>query len=415
MELTQTRLLPLRRGGVGRWTHPIQDQARPHSAMDDTDDAEPPRPFGHPTVPKLVVKAGRAYRHWRAKGPRLGDYNPASTLELPVTLVDRACVPAVNFHAHLGRWLSPDGSWMEQDVARLLDLMASCNIASTVNLDGRWGRELEDNLDRYDRAHPGKFFTFCHVDWRLLEQPDGPGRLAKSLERSVSSGARGLKVWKDLGLKVTAQGRLVMPDDPRLAPLWETAGALGVPVLWHVADPVSFFQPVDRRNERLEELLRWRQHQAGGKDGFRRLLASIETVLASHPTTRFVAAHGLYPENVGHLAAMFERYPNLFVDIAWVHLQLGRQPRAARQLLIDHPDRVLFGTDVFPLRQAQLRIYFRFLETADEYFSYTDEPLPSSGRWNIYGLNLPTEALENLYSANANVLLGNQTSRALPT
>ena len=375
------------------------------------DDGEPPRKFGHPRVPRIALEAGRAYRRWRAKGPRLGDYHPASTLELPVTPVRQACVPAVNFHTHLGRWLSPDGSWMERDVVRLIDLMGSCNVESLVNLDGRWGRELEENLDRYDRAYPGRFFTFCHVDWRLLEQADGPDLLAASLERSVASGACGLKVWKDLGLQVRARGSLVMPDDPRLSALWEMAGALGVPVLWHVADPVSFFRPVDSTNERLEELLRWRQHHPDGQDGFRRLVDALEAVVATHPGTRFVGAHGLYPENLQYLAGMFERYPNFFVDIAWVHLQLGRQPRAARQLFVRHPDRILFGSDVFPLRQGLLRVLFRFLETADEYFSYTDEPVHGSGRWNIYGLDLPRDVLEKVYSTNAKALLGERVAK----
>jgi predicted TIM-barrel fold metal-dependent hydrolase len=108
---------------------------------------------------------------------------------------------------------------------------------------------------------------------------------------------------------------------------------------------------------------------------------------------------------------MFERYPNFFVDIAWVHLQLGRQPRAARQLFVRHPDRILFGSDVFPLRQGLLRVLFRFLETADEYFSYTDEPVHGSGRWNIYGLDLPRDVLEKVYSTNAKALLGERVAK----
>ena len=125
-----------------------------------------------------------------------------------------------------------------------------------MNLDGRWGVELEENLDRYDRAYPGRFFSFCHLDWRLLDEPDGAARLVESLRRSVDAGARGLKVWKDLGLTVTARDRRILPDDPLLAPVWTAAAELRIPVLVHVADPVAFFHPVDRHNERLEELLR---------------------------------------------------------------------------------------------------------------------------------------------------------------
>ncbi len=139
---------------------------------------------------------------------------------------------------------------------------------------------------------------------------------------------------------------------------------------------------------------------------FHRLVDCFEHLVASHPRTVFVGAHGLYAENLGRVSEMFDRYPNLCVDIAWVALQLGRQPRAARALLMKHPDRVLFGTDVFPLRAGIFHVNFRLLETADEAFSYTDDPVPGSGRWPIYGLDLPHHVLEQVYRDNARRLLG---------
>jgi|SRR5579875_478398 len=371
-------------------------------------DREPPKQFARPGLPRCAAAAGRAFRRWKGKGPRLADWEPRSTLQLPVTTVERASVPAVNFHTHLGRWLSPDGSWMEKDVPQFIAMMDAANIDACVNLDGRWGRELEDNLERYDRAYPGRFFTFCHVDWRLLQEARGPDLLVKSFERSVQTGARGLKVWKDLGLTVRAGRELILPDDKRLAPLWQAAGQHRLPVLIHVADPLAFFLPRDRHNERIEELSRrpsMAARHGGGTEGFHRLLRSFEHVLADHPNTTFVAAHGLHAENLRYVAQMLERYPNLHIDIAWAHLQLGRQPRTARDLFLRFPDRILFGTDVFPLRPSILPIYFRFLETFDESFSYTDEPVPTSGRWPIYGLGLPPTALAQTYRANALRLL----------
>ena len=50
------------------------------------------------------------------------------------------------------------------------------------------------------------------------------------------------------------QGRLLLPDDPRLDPVWAAAAEHGLPVLIHVADPIAFFEPIDRFNERIEEL-----------------------------------------------------------------------------------------------------------------------------------------------------------------
>lgn len=377
-----------------------------------TDTVEaPPRPFARRS-PTVARRAVWAVRRWRT--PRLAAYAPRSTLELQASSPTHAQIAAIDFHTHLGRWLSPTDEWMERDVGRLLAEMDTANVEAMVNLDGRWGCELEANLDRYDRAHPDRFHTFCHVDWRELTTPGGPDRLAESLRRSVDAGARGLKVWKDLGLRVTVQGRRILHDDPMVAPVWETAGELGVPVLVHVADPLAFFLPADRHNERIEEMRRYPRgtRHPGGRAAFEQLLESFERMVATHPRTSFVAAHGYHPENLAHVADLLARYPNLSIDTAAVAGQLGRQPRAARALVTHHPERVLFGTDVFPLRSAAREVYFRLLETADECFGYTDEPIPRCGRWAIYGLDLPDDVLFQVYRGNAARLLAPRAAPA---
>jgi predicted TIM-barrel fold metal-dependent hydrolase len=364
----------------------------------------PPRPFLR-HYPPPVISFVRFLRKFRT--PPLAFYAPRSTLELPPHEPARASVRSIDFHAHLGRWLSPTGEWTEPDVGRLLEQMESLNVSSIVNLDGRWGSELEENLDRYDRAHPDRFYTFCHLDWRLLQRHDGPDRLVATLHRSLAAGARGLKVWKDLGLGVEVGGRRILPDDPMLYDVWEAVADAGVPVLIHVADPVAFFLPADRSNERLEEMLRHprgAQHD-GGRALFLRLIDALESLVATHPRTTFVSAHGCYPENLGRVDELLGRYPNLHIDISAASASLGRQPRASRKLIVDHADQVLFGTDIFPIRPSSHRIFFRLLETDDEAFDYSDDPIPRCGRWKIYGLDLPPAVLEKVYRANAERLL----------
>jgi hypothetical protein len=51
-------------------------------------------------------------------------------------------------------------------------------------------------------------------------------------------------------------------------------------------------------------------------------------------------------------------------------------------------------------------IYFRFLETEDEYFDYAPSRVPPQGRWRIYGLGLPDKILRKVYHANAERILG---------
>ena len=377
-------------------------------------EAQPPRPFSRHPMSGPLRKVVRRARQLRA--PRLSSYAPVSMLELPDHTPSRACVPAIDFHTHLGRWLSDSGGWMEHDVGRLLDLMDACNVEATVNLDGRWGPELEENLNRYDRTHPGRFFSFCHLDWRLLDEPHGEDRLAESLRQSVATGAHGLKVWKDLGMTVTARSRRILPNDPLLTPIWTASGELDVPVLIHVADPVAFFHRVDRHNERLEELLRTPRSSRSreGLTEFQRLLDAFEEAVASHPATRFVAAHGLHVENLSRVSGLLDRYPNLFIDIGGRAPELGRQPRTARALFVRHADRILFGTDIFPMRASIHHTYFRLLETTDEAFPYSPDPIPPSGRWPIYGLDLPNHVLVQIYRNNARRLLGLDKDRREP-
>ncbi|MGH9006693.1 MAG: amidohydrolase family protein [Acidimicrobiales bacterium] len=344
-------------------------------------------------------------------GPRLRRYRPESRLVVEQHPVARAASPAIDFHTHLGRWLTRDGGWMAPDVGELLTLMDACNVATAVNLDGRWGDELEANLDRYDRTHPGRFVTFCHVDWKALEKGQQPDVLVKELERSAAVGARGVKVWKDLGLEIRVGGRLLFPDDPMIDPVWEAAGSLGLPVLIHVGDPLAFFLPADERNERLEYLLdhpgvTQRRH---GPAHFSRLMEALEAVVARHPATTFVGAHvGGSPEDLGWIASLMAGYRNFYVDISAQAAELGRQPRAAARLCRAHPDRVLFGTDAFPLRAEDYHLYFRLLETNDEHFPYSSKPVPPSGRWAVSGLGLSGEILDRIYRRNARIVLGDE-------
>lgn len=282
----------------------------------------------------------------------LADFDPQPTLVTPAHAVTRARFRAIDAHNHLGRWLSADGGWTVPDVPELLATMDACNLQGIVNLDGMWGDELEANLDRYDRAHPGRFFTFAHADWSLVTQPNFGARMARQLEDSVRRGARGLKVWKTLGLRYRdAQDRLIPVDDPRLHDLWEAAGALGVPVLIHIADPVAFFQPLGPRNERWEELHRHPDWHFHGPEfpSFEALMEQFERLIAAHAATTFIGAHvGCYAENLGWVGRMLSTYANFNVDIGARLAELGRQPYTARRFFTRHARRIVFGLDGFP-------------------------------------------------------------------
>jgi predicted TIM-barrel fold metal-dependent hydrolase len=332
-------------------------------------------------------------------------WEPRPQLRVAASDVTRPRFPVIDAHNHLGRWLTDDGSWMVTDPAALVDLMDRCGVRAMVNLCGRFGAELADNVARYDEAYPGRFATFCHVDWEELARPGFGGRIAAGLRASVGAGAKGLKVWKDLGLhRRDHAGDLVLLDDERLAPLWAEAAALGVPVAVHTADPKAFFDPVDEHNERLEQLLRHPQWSFAGPEfpAFDRLIDALEAVVAANPGTTFVGVHGgCYPENLGRVGDMLDRYPNYHIDISARLAELGRQPRATRDLFTRHRDRVLFGTDTFPPDGRSYRLHYRFLESRDEQFPHDPDGSLLSGRWAISGLGLDDGTLRAVYADNA--------------
>lgn len=345
------------------------------------------------------------------------EWDPLPQVRLPVTGVPTPAVPVIDGHNHLGRWLAEPGIWMIADVGALLALMDERHVSRIVNLDGRWGAELEENLDRYDRAHPDRFTTFCHLDWSAFAGPSPTAALIASLEASVAAGARGLKVWKDLGLHVRDDhGELVLPDDARLLPVWEAVGELGIPICIHTADPVAFFEPLDERNERLDELgavPEWWFGDPARFPTFMRLMESLEHIVAATPGTRFMGAHvGCFAEDLDWVDRMLSAYPNFAVDIGGRLAEIGRQPRRFARLVADHPDRVIFGTDCFPATAENYALHYRFCETADEHFAYwTLDPdagdgSAPQGRWRISGLDLPADLLTRLYAANARDFLG---------
>ncbi len=171
----------------------------------------------------------------------------------------------------------------------------------------------------------------------------------------------------------------------------------------HTGDPAAFFLPIDATNERYEELTRHPDWSFYGKDFPSResLLAARNRVIARHPDTTFIGAHVAgNSENLAEVSRWLEDLPNLYVEFASRIAELGRQPYSAREFMIKYQDRMMFGTDG-PWPELRLTYYWRFLETRDEYFPYSEKTPPPQGLWNIYGIELPDAVLQKIYFENA--------------
>lgn len=331
---------------------------------------------------------------------KLLDWEPKSQMEVKKTQILKPKFPVIDIHNHL-RDL--------EKTEEYLHTMDEAGVWKVVSLDGRSADDFyKEHLKVSQSVSKERFLVFFAPDFSRIDEPDFGRKEAEKLEKAVQLGIRGVKIFKALGLTIKDKsGELVPVDDPRLDPIWAKAGELGIPVLIHVSDPKAFFTPVDRFNERYDELGA-NPHWSFYGDEFpekEELLAQRNRVISRHSNTTFIATHmANLPEELGRVSMWLEQYPNMYVDLSARISELGRQPYTARKFIIKHQDRVLFSTDTPPNTEAY-RVYYRFLETNDEYIN-ADPSHHRQGRWRIYGLYLPDEVLEKIYNKNALKILG---------
>jgi predicted TIM-barrel fold metal-dependent hydrolase len=325
------------------------------------------------------------------------------------TLVNKPRFPVIDAHDHLDEPFG--GGWNKKPLNELLDLLDEAGVTHYVDLDGGWGEDiLHRHLDYFKAKAPERFQIFGGVDWSQWEtRGDGFADWAAGrLKAQKDAGAQGLKIWKPFGLHVKDhRGQLVKVDDARLSPIWEMAGELKLPVMVHVADPVAFFDPIDETNERWEEI---GAHPDWAFTNppfppFMEIMTGFFNLVKRHRNTIFIGAHvGCYGENLGWVGRMLGECPNYYIDISGRLGELGRQPYTARKFFIQYQDRILFGSDMSP-DLDEYRLYYRFLETDDEYFNYNTSEVPGQGRWHVCGIYLPDDVLEKIYYKNAAKLL----------
>ena len=333
------------------------------------------------------------------------EYNPTSSLVVEQNPKDHSKFPFVDVHSH--QWKMP-----VMDLSDLVADMDSLNMGYMINLSGSGFGTFAGNQDLMDvsltksienvesQGLSNRFGVFVNVDLNKIDEEDFAENNVSIIKDAVKQGAIGLKVYKNLGLNLKDNsGARVKVDDKRLNPIWEVCGELKIPVLIHSGEPSPFFDPIDKYNERW---LHARQKPASFRSpdeypSFEVVMQEQYNMFESNPNTIFINAHlGWYGNDLDKLSEQLDNLPNVYTEIGAVIAELGRQPIRAKKFFVEHQDRVLFGKDTY--RKSEYNVYFRILETSDEYFDYYRK---RHAHWKMYGLNLPDSILKKLYYKNA--------------
>jgi predicted TIM-barrel fold metal-dependent hydrolase len=338
--------------------------------------------------------------------PTIDEYQPKSTLVTKEHKIERAKFPFVDIHSH--HW-NPT----PEEVDRLVKEMDTINLRVMVNLSGGTGEELKKTVAVMKGRYPDRFVVFANMSYDDLNTPGFGKRVAARLEGDAKNGAQGLKIFKNFGMELKyASGERVHVDDAEFDAVFEKCAELKIPVLIHVAEPSAFFDPRDYHNERWQELKEFpgRARPAAKYPPFETLMAERNHLFAKHAKTDFIVAHlGFHGNDLERLGKLFDSYPNVYVDIAAVLAELGRQPYSAHDFLVKHQDRVLMGKDIYEVNEYKW--YFRALETRDEYFEYYRK---RHAFWRIYGFQVPDEVLKKVYYKNALRLVPGMDAKAFP-
>ena len=321
------------------------------------------------------------------------EYNPKSTLVVSENQVLKSKFPFIDIHGHQYRM-------PEQDLTPVITAMDTLNMGIMVNLSGRSGDQLIQSVKNIKDHYPNRFVVFANIDFEGVGSDNWTENAVKQLEIDINNGARGLKIYKSLGMRYKdTDGNRVAIDDIRLDAIWAKCGEMGVPVLIHAADPKSFWDDFDGDNERWLELKTHPRRKRSDTDpaSWEQIIKEQHHIFKKHPKTIFINAHmGWYANNLGKLSELMDAMPNMNVEIGAIIAELGRQPRAAKAFFEKYQDRILFGKDSW--KPEEFPTYFRVLESDDEYFPYHKK---YHAFWAMYGLDLSDEVLKKVYYKNA--------------
>ena len=332
---------------------------------------------------------------WAQEDLLLKDFDPVSIYNTTKTKIEKARYPVTDVHTH-------PYAKSEKEIAEWVKTMDKAGIQKSIVLTYTTGKEFDSIYNIYSK-YGDRFEVWCGFDYTGYQEEGWSNKAIKELERCLAVGAKGVGELGDKGSGLfyskPSKAKGMHIDDPRMQPLLQRCGELGMPVSIHVADPYWMYLPMDKHNDGLMNAYTWKidttqQDLLLHQD----LINSLENAVKNNPNTIFIACHlANCSHDLSIIGGLLDRNANLYAEIGARYAELAPIPRHVKAFFEKYQDKLLYGTDM-GMSSSMYQTTFRILESQDEHF-YVREHF--SYHWPLYGLNLGDTILKKLYRDNA--------------
>ena len=245
-----------------------------------------------------------------------------------------------------------------------------------------------------------------------FNSPDFANHAVDEMNKDFAHGAIAVKIWKNVGMQIKdAQGKYVLPDDPKFEPIYKDIADHNKTLIAHLADPNTLWAPPDPSADDysyyMEEEPWWYMYKKPGVYSKEAILKARDHILELNPKLRVVGAHlGSLEANFDDLGAHFDRYSNFAVDTAGRIPYFEMMPRdKAIAFIVKYQDRLIYATDndheFYPeSKSAQAEKDWEEAYANQWRYLATNDTVEYQGK-PVQGLALPIPVLRKLYHDNA--------------
>jgi hypothetical protein len=317
-----------------------------------------------------------------------------------------AALHPIDAHVHVFKTAPQFQRMLQDEHLTLLNVLV---------VDDTWPprNQLQPQIDdawKLVRSSDGHVFLCTTFDGYKFNSPNFTEDSVRQINRDLKGGAIAVKIWKTFGMEIKdSNGKYVLPDDPKLKPIYEDIARRDKTLLAHLAEPDLAWEPLDVKRDPLSQYYienpQWHMLGKPGVPSKKTILEARDRVLEQNPKLRVVGVHlGSMEKDLDDIGQHLDKYPNFAVDTAarMEYLMYGDREKV-RAFLMKYQDRVIYGTDldVNPdVNVAESVKSWKQTYINDWKFFASDETFSVEGH-AVHGVKLPDTVLRKIYRTNA--------------